>query len=231
MLPPDAGPGMVKRPLLWLSRLCRRSSFRVLLLTLFALNFLEIFYVRRSTSSSNYDFSPAHEFQNQKIFISTTHWNNEAILRSHWNKAVEALVTSLGPDNVYVSIFESGSWDNTKDALRLLDQNLGVLGVERTIILNDTTHADEIAKPPASSGWIDTPRGKKELRRIPYLSALRNLSLKPLEELAERGLRFDKILFLNDVVFTVCPAAFSASSEAMAVCQAHAHYLNSPVMC
>jgi Cryptococcal mannosyltransferase 1 len=129
-------------------------------------------------------------------------------LRSHWNKAIEALVLSLGPENVYVSIYESGSWDNTKGALRVLDQNLGALGVGRTIILNETTHVDEITQPPASSGWIDTPRGKKELRRIPYLSALRNLSLRPLEELAVKGVRFDKILFLNDVVFTVWPTPF-----------------------
>jgi hypothetical protein len=215
MLLPDARSGMVQRfqpsrpsrPSR-LSRLSRRPSFRVLLLIFFAWNFLETFRVRRTVSSPQYDLTPTHELQNQRIFIATTHWNNEAVLRSHWNEAIEALVLSLGPENVYVSIYESGSWDNTKGALRVLDQNLGALGVGRTIILNETTHVDEIAQPPASSGWIDTPRGKKELRRIPYLSALRNLSLRPLEELAVKGLRFDKILFLNDVVFTVWPTPF-----------------------
>ena len=70
-------------------------------------------------------------------------------------------------------------------------------------MLDETTHSDEIAKDPAPTGWIDTPRGRRELRRIPCLSRLRNLSLKPIEELARQGLQFDKILFLNDVVFTV----------------------------
>lgn len=178
------------------------------MLTFFAWNALETFYVRQKLSLSQHDLDPAYGHQNQKIFIASTHWNNEAVLRSHWNNAIESLVINLGPENVYVSIYESGSWDNTKDALRLLDRNLGSLGVGRTIILNETTHVDEISRAPASSGWIETPRGKKELRRIPYLSALRNLSLKPLEELAGKGLRFDKILFLNDVVFTVWPLHF-----------------------
>jgi hypothetical protein len=52
-------------------------------------------------------------------------------------------------------------------------------------------------------GWVKTPKGDMELRRIPYLSRTRNMSLKPLEELAKQGIIFDKILFLNDVVFTV----------------------------
>ena len=41
-----------------------------------------------------------------------------------------------------------------------------------------------------------------ELRRIPYLARLRNLVMEPLFELRESGVVFDKILFLNDVVFT-----------------------------
>jgi hypothetical protein len=61
-----------------------------------------------------------------------------------------------------------------------------------------------IAKEYRNSGWIDTPRGRKELRRIPYLSRLRNWTLQPLLELARQGEKFDKVLFLNDVVFSVC---------------------------
>lgn len=109
----------------------------------------------------------------------------------------------FGPSNVYVSIYESGSWDDSKGALQDLDRRLEALGVEKTIILDETTHGDEIAKPPSKTGWIDTPRGKRELRRIPYLSRLRNLTLRPLERLLTEGRSFDRILFLNDVVFTV----------------------------
>ena len=140
---------------------------------------------------------------NQKIFLASTHWNNEAILRSHWSAAVLRLSQHVGTENIFVSVVESGSWDDSKGALRELDVELGKLGVQRSIVLNDTTHADEISRPPAAQDWIMTPRGKLELRRIPYLSHIRNLSLKPLEELAARGYVFDKVLFLNDVVFSV----------------------------
>jgi len=140
----------------------------------------------------------------QKIFIASIHWNNEEILRSHWVPGVLGLVDHFGKDNVYVSVQESGSWDDSKGALRELDQSLEQAGVRRRIILDKTTHEDEIKKAPAESGWIQTPRGAKELRRVPYLAKLRNLVLKPLQELVEAGEHFDKILFLNDVVFTVC---------------------------
>jgi hypothetical protein len=94
----------------------------------------------------------------QKIFIASIHWNNEAILRSHWIPAVLGLVEHFGKENVYVSVQESGSWDDSKGALRELDQSLEQAGVRRTIILDATTHEDEIKKSPAESGWIQTSR-------------------------------------------------------------------------
>lgn len=152
--------------------------------------------------------APLHSSQPvDRIYIASIHWNNELVLRSNWNKAVLELAKHLGPENIYISIYESGSLDDSKGALRLLDAELGQLGVPRTVILDETTHADELAKPPASPGWIDTPRDTKELRRIPYLSRLRNTSLKPLVALASNGTTFDKILFLNDVVFSVSSTA------------------------
>ncbi len=143
------------------------------------------------------------DVRGQSIFIASIHWNNEQILRSRWNRAILELVEYFGPDHIYVSIHESGSWDNSKGALRELDRDLESLRVRRTITLEETTHKDEIQKPFAA-GWIDTPRGKKELRRIPYLSKLRNKVIKPLNDLALEDVRFDKILFLNDVAFQVC---------------------------
>lgn len=140
----------------------------------------------------------------EKIFIASIHWNNEKILRSHWVPGVLDLVKHFGEENVYVSVQESGSWDDSKGALRELDHALEQMGARRKIILDDTTHADEIKKPPGDSGWIRTPRGKMELRRVPYLAGLRNLVLEPLQKLAEEGEHFDKVLFINDVVFNVC---------------------------
>ncbi|PGH01431.1 hypothetical protein GX51_05238 [Blastomyces parvus] len=139
----------------------------------------------------------------RSVYVASTHWNNEAILRNHWNAAVVELARKFGKDNIYVSIYESGSWDDSKGALRELDRQLEDLGVDRTIILDPATHEDEINKPPGNEGWIDTPRGKRELRRIPYLAHMRNKSLEPLERLVQAGRTFDKIIFLNDVIFSM----------------------------
>jgi hypothetical protein len=145
--------------------------------------------------------------QKQRIFIASMHWNNERIIRSHWSSAVLDLVKHFGAENVYISIAESGSWDNTKVALRDLDAELEKLGVERSVQLKDVTHKDEIERTPGpdETGWIQTSRGKKELRRIPYLAKIRNDVMAKLKELAERKEPriFDKVIWLNDVIFTV----------------------------
>jgi hypothetical protein len=141
----------------------------------------------------------------ERVYIASIHWNNERILRSHWSKAVIALAKTLGRDNVFVTVYESGSWDNSKGALRELDKALEEHGIRRNITMSETTHMDEIAVGNKGPGWIDTPRGTRELRRIPYLARLRNWTLEPLQRLAQKGERFDKVLFLNDVVFDVRP--------------------------
>ena len=141
--------------------------------------------------------------QRPRVFIAGIHWNNEIILRSHWNDAVVRLVDKLGHENTFVSIYESGSWDDSKGALRSLDSRLSESNVSRSIILDDTTHADEISMPPGLTGWIQTTRADKQLRRIPYLARLRNIVLDRLTELSKRNIMFDRVLFLNDVVFNV----------------------------
>ncbi|KNG82967.1 putative polysaccharide export protein (CAP59) [Aspergillus nomiae NRRL 13137] len=139
---------------------------------------------------------------NEKIYITGLHWNSEQILREAWIAAVVDLANAIGRDKVFVSVQESGSWDDTKGALLLLDQQLAEHGIPRRILMDHTTHIDEISKSPTDEGWIETPIGTTELRRIPYLAKLRNVAMEPLYELRSEGIIYDKILFLNDVVFT-----------------------------
>jgi hypothetical protein len=146
----------------------------------------------------------------ERIFIASMHWNNEKIIRSHWGAAVLDLVRYFGVENVYISIVESGSWDDTKGALRELDAELEKLGVERSIELLETTHTDQVTRVPEENeeGWIWTSRGRNEMRRIPYLAKVRNRVMEKLKHLAERTdgqekRSFDKVLWLNDVIFTV----------------------------
>lgn len=162
---------------------------------------IEVLYVRTALVREGLKEPP--RLGEEKIFIASIHWNNEAILKSHWNQAVIDLAKEIGRENVYVSVQESGSWDDSKGALRDLDRQLQEAGISRKITLDNTTHFDEITRVPVEDepGWIRTPRGNLELRRIPYLAKLRNLAMEPLYDLKKAGLKFDKILFLNDVVF------------------------------
>ncbi|KAK3723765.1 hypothetical protein LTR37_001646 [Vermiconidia calcicola] len=171
-----------------------------ILFTLFSWTALETLHIKRSLSLP--PSSPPAELGGERVFISAIHWNSEAILRSNWSSAVVELARELGKDNVFVSIYESGSWDDTKGALRLLNAQLGESGVRTRIVLDATTHKEEVEKTPAEGedGWIWTPTGKMELRRIRYLARQRNRALEPLWEMTDE--KFDKILFVNDVVFT-----------------------------
>ena len=181
-------------------RLPRSSAFRFLILLLFIWDSLHAvsLYLHQQAALD----APPPPRNATRIYIAAQHWNTARILRSHWNAALYALVQELGIDNVFVSIYESGSYDDTKDALRELDDALGELHAKRSIVLSDVSHADEITQQPTEHGWIKTPTGETELRRIPFLASVRNRVFEPLESLTARGEHFDSILFLNDVVFT-----------------------------
>ncbi len=138
--------------------------------------------------------------------------NSEYMLRLYWNSALIRLVGALGTSNVYVSILESGSQEDTKGALRDLETKLNELGVQNKIVLGiDSEQQAEMLKHVPEedadrTGWIFTARGETgwELRRIPYLAELRNRVMQPLLQEA-RDTKFDKVLWINDVVFTVSP--------------------------
>lgn len=152
------------------------------------------------------------EVQQQKIYIAIQFWTSADVLAEFWLTQFLKLIKELGRDNVYVSILESGSLDNTADAIQWLHQELITQNVPCTVIIDPTTHedvvkagsVDEQGRP--KEGWIVTSdtqaEGTKALRRIPYLSDLRNRGLAPLIEMHRRGEQtFDKILYLNDVYF------------------------------
>jgi hypothetical protein len=177
----------------------------VLLFALVAIDFLFLAWrhppTRRAAPSS---LQPSRR---DRVFIASIHRNSEPILRAHWNDAVIALARYFGPKNVFVSIYESGSQDNTKDVLKDLDVELGKIDVARKIIL-DMTVDEQVAEishapPEEEEGWIFTNRGRIELRRIPHLAKTRNKAMEPLEAEADLGRKYDTVIWLNDVFFTV----------------------------
>lgn len=196
---------MLPRRYTRISRLPRTLIFDLFPVLLLFYSIVEVLSVRRALQAV--DQTAEHEAETyekgEKIFISSIHLHDEQLLRGYWNDALLSLVEALGPSNVYVSIYESNSLDDTKGALRDLDAALEHAGVRTSIVLDETTRAQELDDDKKGEGWIWTPAGAKEKRRIPYLARLRNRTLKPLEELESKGERFDRVLFLNDVVYTV----------------------------
>ena len=120
------------RPRSWLPKLA--LLFFVWTVIEAHLSYYRIARVERETRTQAYIVEPI------RVYIASLHWNNEKILRSEWNNGLVELVKALGPENSYVSVYESGSWDNTKGALRELDQELEKTGVAKTIILDEETH-------------------------------------------------------------------------------------------
>jgi hypothetical protein len=183
-------------------RLSRFSAVRILVLLLLLLLWDSLHWLSLSTYQTLPTAAPPPPRNTKRIYIASQHWNDALLLRDRWNNALVALVQELGIENVFVSIYESGSYDDSKGALNELDTALEGLHVKRSIQLSDTSHADEIAQQPKEHGWIKASDGETYMRRIPFLTTVRNRVFEPLERLAAKGEHFDTILFLNDVVFT-----------------------------
>ncbi|KAJ6185974.1 hypothetical protein N7519_007275 [Penicillium mononematosum] len=130
-------------------RVLRYRIARALIIIFAIWNLVEIHLIQHRIYEAEYTALRHRPQKQERIYIASINWNNELILRSHWSKALTQLVLKLGRENVFISIYESGSYDNTKGALRELD-------------------------------W----------------------ELEQMRDLARQGITFDKILFLNDVVFT-----------------------------
>ncbi|CAF9936630.1 MAG: hypothetical protein HETSPECPRED_010394 [Heterodermia speciosa] len=131
---------------------------------------------------------PRPPYPGPPILLASTHWNNAAILSSNWTSSLLALASYLGPRNLYVSIVESGSWDESGGLLRDLDRELGAMGVGRRVLTGGRSHKEEMERP-IGVGWVDTSGfrkggggGGRELRRVPYLAGVRNRVMEVLGE-------------------------------------------------
>ena len=187
----------------YLRRTFRSKLWRGALLLLGAVLITDFIKLSWGGSNRRQNYTVGIPTPTPSVYVASIFWNSAYILHTSWNSAILDLADELGAANIYISIYESGSWDESKHVLRQLQDVLITRAIPHRIILDETSHEDYIARPPAAEGWIRTPRGKTELRRIPYLARLRNKTLEALAGLAANGTTFDKVLFLNDVAFTV----------------------------
>lgn len=185
----------------------QRRPLLVLFLTLFLVDAWLLLRARPRTTRVTQD---RHGQDKPSVFIVSVHRNTANIL-PEWSAAALALVEYLGKDKVYFSALESGSQDGTKAELATLKARLDARGVPNTIELGKDVYQqlEEMwTRPdpngPRQEGWIwNEEDDVYDLRRITYLAKERNRAMQPLEELERTGRKFDKILWINDVVFSV----------------------------
>jgi hypothetical protein len=158
---------------------------------------------------SAYDESIAH-LKPPRVFVAAMLSNFAPLLSSHWTPALLGLIAKLGPDNVFVSILENGSSDETREILKELQTNLTRQHVDHLFQFEENIRDGVsfqmdgflerlLGKEGTRENWIMTDKGWFP-RRISYLAQLRNRVLAPLQELPRR---YDKVLFINDVIFSV----------------------------
>ncbi|KAJ7271233.1 capsular associated protein [Mycena rebaudengoi] len=104
-----------------------------------------------------------------------------------WKKQMALLIQNLGPENVFVSIYESNSHDRTKELLLGFQEDLRRTGVRNSIVMD----SDDRRRP----GWSSNGH-----ERVAYMADMRNRVLTPLQDGLD-GKRFQKIIFFNDVYF------------------------------
>lgn len=187
-----------------------RRQRRPLLALLVALFLLDALLLLRDRPRTKRVTSSHYGKEKPSVFIVSVHRNTAKIL-PEWSAAALALVDFLGNDKVYFSALESGSQDETKAGLLALKTELDGRGVANTVDLGMDVYQqlEEMwTRPdpagPRQEGWIWNEEDHVyDLRRITYLAKERNRAMQPLAELERMGTKFDKILWINDVMFNV----------------------------
>lgn len=198
------------------ARSLRRRRVRVSLVVLFiALIYLIVIlpislWRTHRNDVAAYDASIAH-LPKPRVFVAAMLENCAPLLSKYWIPALLGLVDQLGSDNVFVSILENGSQDETRSLLVELQDNLTQRRVPYSLRFEEDFRDGEtfqtdgllrrlLGEEGTRDNWVMTDKGWVP-RRISYLAELRNMVLDPLKNSSRR---YDKVLFLNDVIFSVC---------------------------
>ncbi|TID22717.1 glycosyltransferase family 69 protein [Venturia nashicola] len=175
----------LRGPWRWIRLLKRCSIFLAILLLAYVL-FTPILwpsYLRRPAH-----YSGRNE-KGEKVFIAAN-IVDEGLIKGEWGKRVAELVELLGKDNVYLSVYENDSGQKTKDALQ---------GLKARVDCNSSIVSGHIDLDHFPS--IQILPNERRIKRIEYLSEVRNKAIEPLTS-GSTGMHFDKILFINDVIFS-----------------------------
>ncbi|KAJ0417030.1 cryptococcal mannosyltransferase 1-domain-containing protein [Aspergillus carlsbadensis] len=195
-----------KRPSCYYRRCVpRRISF--FLQTLFGI--ILALLVLASTFRPSYTWRPAHYTalsqtvanstthgrgnpRNEKIFIAASLYDRGGdIAGGQWGQRILTLIDLLGEENVFLSIYENDS--GSAGAGALLDFKAQV-SCNKSIVIEDKLDWADLHA-------VTVPGGSKRVKRIEYLAEVRNRALRPLDTDDPEKMRFDKLLYLNDIIF------------------------------
>ncbi|KAF2663380.1 hypothetical protein BT63DRAFT_465923 [Microthyrium microscopicum] len=153
--------------------------------------------LNEAISSSSYE--GRGNIKGESVFIAAN-IIQEDLIKGQWGLSLLELVHLLGPENVFVSIYENDSGPGTAAALEELKAKLPC---DFSIVTNAHVSLDNYPK-------VYLPNGNARVKRLAYLSDLRNRLLWPLEhpeshigaQINHTSTSFNRILFLNDVYFS-----------------------------
>ncbi|KAI5781267.1 cryptococcal mannosyltransferase 1-domain-containing protein [Geopyxis carbonaria] len=138
----------------------------------------------------------------EKIFIAANIVNAD-LINNEWGPRVMELLDLLGPENVFISVFENDSGPETRAALHTLDARIAahMPAAGRSIVSTQL--------PFSGVARTQVRPGESYVKRIAYLAEVRNRALLPLlGDIPSLSAwhqpaypPYARILFLNDVVF------------------------------
>ncbi|EJD44928.1 hypothetical protein AURDEDRAFT_114248 [Auricularia subglabra TFB-10046 SS5] len=126
---------------------------------------------------------PAGLSNGEHVYLVAMFHNNADVL-PFWKEQMTRVIYYLGTKNVYVSIVESYSNDNSAQQLEEFEQQLSSMGVDHGVRVRDTSITKNMTT---------------DRRHIRFLSDTRNLAMQPLRDLAAKGRLFHRVLWSNDV--------------------------------
>ncbi|KAI5294333.1 hypothetical protein KEM52_004226, partial [Ascosphaera acerosa] len=137
---------------------------------------------------------------NETVFVAASLYDPAGeVAGGAWGAAVLALIDLLGPERVFLSVYENNSGEAGQAALRAFAAQVPP-ACNKSIVYEPSM--DVVGDAAVQS--IALPDGSRRVKRIAYLAAVRNRALRPLDA-ADEGIdlpAFDKLLFVNDVVFS-----------------------------
>lgn len=148
--------------------------------------------------------------ENEKIFIAASIYDESGyLLAGAWGEAVLKLLDILGNTNVFLSIYENESGEASQNAQIRFERKVQC---PHSIVYDKEFSMDDVDS-------ITLPDGSERTKRVAYLAEVRNRALLPLSE-SQREVPYDKLLFVNDVIFDPIEAAQLLLSTNM---DAHGH--------